>query len=81
MASVNRIRVFVVDDHPVVREGLKRLVEGEANLEFVGEAATGEEATEQVAQQRTDVVIVDIGLPGIDGAQTTRLIKQLNPHV
>ena len=81
MPSVMRIRIFVVDDHPVVREGLRRVLEADSNLELVGEASSGEEATEQVVLRRPDVAIVDISLPGIDGAQTTRLIKQLSPHV
>ena len=76
-----RIRVFVVDDHPVVREGLRHVLEAESTLEFVGEAASGEEASEQIAALRPDVAIIDIGLPGIDGAQTTRLVKQLSPHL
>jgi two-component system response regulator NreC len=79
--SLTRIRIFVVDDHPVVREGLRRVLEADTNLELVGEASSGEEATEQIVVRRPDVAIVDISLPGIDGAQTTRLIKQLSPHV
>jgi DNA-binding NarL/FixJ family response regulator len=79
-ALVN-IRVFVVDDHPIVREGLRRLFENGRGLEFVGEAGSGEEATEQIATARPDVVILDVALPGIDGAQTTRLLRQLSPKV
>jgi len=79
-ALVN-IRVFVVDDHPIVRKGLRRLVEKGRGLEFVGEASSGEEATEQVPIARPDVVILDVALPGIDGAQTTRLLRQLSPNV
>jgi DNA-binding NarL/FixJ family response regulator len=81
VAIVPRIRVFVVDDHPIVRHGLRRLIEQEPRLELVGEAASGEEATEQAGRVRPDVVIVDISLPGIDGAQTTRLLRQLSPNV
>jgi DNA-binding NarL/FixJ family response regulator len=75
------LRIFVVDDHAVVREGLKRLVEHQASLEFVGEAADGREATELIVDARPDIAVVDVSMPGLDGAQTTRLLKRLCPHV
>jgi DNA-binding NarL/FixJ family response regulator len=79
--AMTRLRIFVVDDHAVVREGLKRLVEQQASLEFVGEASDGREATELIVDARPDIAVVDVSMPGLDGAQTTRMLKKLCPHV
>lgn len=76
-----RWRVFVVDDHAVVREGLKRLIEHQAGLELVGEASDGREATELIVGARPDIAVVDVTMPGLDGAQTTRMLKKLCPNV
>jgi two-component system response regulator NreC len=78
---MTRLRIFVVDDHAVVREGLKRLIEQQSSLELVGEAADGREATELIVDARPDIAVVDISMPGLDGAQTTRMLKKLCPHV
>lgn len=85
------IRVLLVDDHPVVRTGLRALLEGFGDVEVVGEAADGAEALEMVsaAQQQTgpnleriDVVVMDIEMPGLDGITTTqRLQAQHGPPV
>ena len=69
-----RIRVVLVDDHAVVRSGLMLAFEDEPDLEVVGQAADGWLALEVVRQLRPDVVLMDIGLPTIDGIETTRLI-------
>src|SRR5262245_421810 len=74
------ITVFIVDDHPVIREGLKRLFERQPNIEVVGEASDGQQATELVARYSPDIVVLDISMPGIDGVQTTRLIRNLSPE-
>lgn len=85
------IRVLLVDDHPVVRTGLRAVLEGFGDVEVVGEAANGAEALEMVsaAQQQTgpnleriDVVVMDIEMPGLDGITTTqRLQAQHGPPV
>jgi DNA-binding NarL/FixJ family response regulator len=79
--AMSRLRIFIVDDHAVVREGLKRLIEHQSSLEFVGEAADGREASELIVDARPDVAIVDVSMPGLDGGQTTRLLKKLYPHL
>lgn len=57
-------RVLIADDHPVVREGVRRILQGAAEVEVVGEAARGDEALEAVRKLKPDVLILDIGMPG-----------------
>ena len=75
------IKMLLVDDHAVVRSGLRMLLENEADVEIVGEAATGSEAVALVAQLKPDMVIMDIGLPDISGIEATLQIKQASPQV
>jgi len=70
------IRVLVVDDHQVVREGLRRMLELEKGIQVVGEARSGEEAITKAASLSPDVIIMDLKMPGMDGITTTREIKQ-----
>ena len=72
-------RLLLVDDHAVVRSGLRMLLEGEPDMEIVGEAGTGAEALKAVEELRPDVVLMDIGLPDQSGIDATRAIKRLNP--
>ena len=72
-------RLLLVDDHAVVRSGLRMLLEGEADMEIVGEAGTGAEALAAVEELRPDVVLMDIGLPDQSGIDATRAIKRLIP--
>lgn len=64
MASDERISVVVADDHPVVRSGLRALLEGEENLEVLGEAADAEEALRKVRSLKPDVLVLDLAMPG-----------------
>lgn len=74
------IRVLVVDDHPIVRAGVSSLFDGEAAVDVVGEADTGEAAVALAAQLRPDVVLCDLRLgDGIDGIETTRRLRELEP--
>jgi len=68
------IRVVLVDDHAVVREGLARLVDGTGDMEVVGTAADGGEAMEVVRGCRPDVVLMDLQMPGTDGVAATRAV-------
>jgi len=76
-----RIRLLLVDDHEVVRRGLRMLLENEVDLNIVGEASTGEEAMKMVETLKPDVVIMDITLPDISGIDATRRIKNAYPGV
>jgi DNA-binding NarL/FixJ family response regulator len=75
------IRVFLADDHAVVREGLKALITGQPGMAVVGEAADGLAACEQVPRLRPDVVVMDVSMPGLAGAQATERLRQECPAV
>lgn len=75
------LRVVIVDDHPVFRDGLRAVLAYTTRLELVGEATTGEEAVRIAADERPDVVVMDLHLPGIDGVEATRQILSDNPDV
>jgi len=76
-----RVKVLVVDDHAVVREGIKMVLGSDPELEVVGEASSGEEAIEKVRELEPSVVVMDIGMPGLSGFEATRRIKQSHPDV
>lgn len=79
--SGERIRVLLVDDHPMVREGMKRLLEGEGGFEVVGEVDSVEEGLEELERGKVEIVVMDIQLPGVDGVEGTRLMKARHPEV
>ncbi len=70
------IRVLLVDDHFVVRQGLRGMLAGTADVEVVGEASSGKEAIKQVALLHPDVVLLDIRMPGLDGLKLIHYLKQ-----
>ncbi len=82
-AAGNRrtIRVVIADDHPVVREGLAAMLEREPDLEVVGEARDGQEAIDQVAALRPDVVLMDLQMPRVDGVEAIRQIRERHSGV
>ena len=75
------IRLLVVDDHPVVRAGIVRLLAGEPDLEVVGEAADGAQACDLAAALRPDVVLMDLRMPVMDGTTATERILAATPTV
>lgn len=74
-----KIRLLLVDDHAVVRTGLRMLLEGESDMEIVGEAENASEALNKISLLKPEVVLMDIGLPDMSGIDATRSIKQLAP--
>lgn len=74
------IRVLIVDDHAFIRLGLKAVLQSESDIEIVGEAENGREALEKALALRPDVVLVDIMMPGGDGIEAARAIKQRRPN-
>lgn len=75
------IRVLVVDDHLVVRRGLRSMLADAENVEVVGGASNASEAIERVGSLQPDVVLLDIKMPGMDGLRLIRLLKQEHPQV
>lgn len=75
------IRVAIVDDHAVVRGGLKQLLSSEDDIEVVGTAGGGDEAYELVRSAAPDVVLMDLSMPGVDGIEATRRIVRDSPDV
>jgi DNA-binding NarL/FixJ family response regulator len=73
------ITVVIVDDHPVVRRGLRALIDSFADFEVVGEASEGDSAVREVLLQRPDVVVMDVMMPGVDGVEATRRIVKAVP--
>ena len=69
------IRLFLVDDHPLVREGLKRILSSMIGVIIVGEAASGEEAVTRVRDLQPDIVLMDLSLPKMSGIEATRVIR------
>jgi len=76
-----KIRVLIVGDYPVVREGLRTMLSSERTIEIVGEASNGVEALAMVAEKEPNVVLMDIGMPRMDGIEATRQINDKYPSV
>ena len=70
------IRLLVVDDHPLLREGIAAVLEAHADIELVGEAANGEQAVALFAELRPDVTLMDLQMPGLNGTEAIRVIRE-----
>ncbi len=77
----DRIRILLVDDHRILRQGIRRLLDLDEGLEVIGEAESGHEALALARQSSPDIVLMDIRIPGMDGIVTTRLLKQESPNI
>lgn len=73
--------LFIVDDHPVFRAGLKTILMSECDFNIIGEAQSGEEAIEKLKTISPDIIVMDINMPGKDGIETTREIKKENQNI
>ncbi|MFH1058808.1 MAG: response regulator transcription factor [Pseudomonadota bacterium] len=76
---MNKIRVLIADDHAVVRSGLRQLMGDQPDFEVIGEAADGREALEKAKTLKPDVIVLDIGMPGVSGLEAAAMIKESTP--
>jgi NarL family two-component system response regulator LiaR len=74
-----KTRILIADDHAMLREGMRNLLEEEKDFELVGEAADGEEAVRLAGELKPDIVIMDIVMPKLSGLEATKQIKQVSP--
>jgi two-component system response regulator NreC len=74
------MRILIADDHAIVREGLRQLLNSQPDMEVAGDAQDGREALEKAKSLRPDVTILDIAMPGLSGLEAVRLIKEAVPH-
>ncbi|MBK9710631.1 MAG: response regulator transcription factor [Kouleothrix sp.] len=78
---MEKIRVLIVDDHPLFRDGLRALLSSVADTEVVGEATGGDEAIGLAGSLQPDIILMDINMPGVNGIEATRRIVQASPHI
>jgi NarL family two-component system response regulator LiaR len=78
---MGKIKILIADDHAVVREGTRQILEKESDLDVVAEAADGEEAVRLAGSSKPDVAIIDIAMPKVDGIEATRQLKTLYPDI
>jgi two-component system, NarL family, response regulator NreC len=75
------IRILIADDHEVVRDGVRALLEKQTDMEVIGEASDGREAAQMAEDLRPDVVVMDVGMPNLNGIDATRRILSAHPHI
>jgi DNA-binding NarL/FixJ family response regulator len=75
------IRILLVDDHPIVRQGLKTLLEGHSDWEVIGEASDGAEAVEKARNLNPDVMVLDVTMPRMNGLEACRLLRRQTPEL
>ena len=78
---MSTIKILIADDHAVVRDGTRQILEQQSDLEVIAEAADGAEAVKLAGSTKPDVAIIDISMPGMDGIEATRQIKKLYPQI
>ena len=72
------INILIVDDHLIVREGIKRIINDTPDIKIVAEASSGQEAMDLIYENKYDIILLDISMPGLNGLQTLKLIKKYN---
>ncbi|MFC1999099.1 response regulator [Chloroflexota bacterium] len=78
---MSRIKVLLAEDHMITRQGIRRLLEGEGDIDIVGEADDGDQAVKLALEKKPDVIIMDIAMPILNGVEATRRIKSVCPTV
>jgi DNA-binding NarL/FixJ family response regulator len=75
------LRVLIADDHPIVRKGIRQILEETRNVQSIDEAETGEEVLDKATKNRYDIVLLDISMPGMNGIETLEQLKKLKPSL
>ena len=78
---MGNIKVLLADDHTIVRKGLCALLDGEADIEVIGEAEDGREAVKLAGELHPDIVVMDIAMPGLNGLEATKQLRKLYPEM
>lgn len=81
LTPMSKLRILIADDHQLIRDGLRGLINAEPDMEVVGDAADGQDAWRQAKALRPDVVVMDVSMPGAGGAQATERIRRECPEV
>jgi DNA-binding NarL/FixJ family response regulator len=81
VTSTVTVRILLVDDHPIVRQGLKTILEGHSGWEVIGEASNGAEAVEKAGRLQPDVIVLDVTMPTMNGLEACRLLRKMVPQL
>jgi DNA-binding NarL/FixJ family response regulator len=79
--STNQIKIILVDDHELLRDGLRNIIEQNSNMQIVGEASDGREAIKICSNLIPDIVVMDVAMPGLNGVEATRQIHKTHPKI
>jgi DNA-binding NarL/FixJ family response regulator len=77
---MNKLRIFLADDHAMIREGLKMLINSQSDMEVIGETGSGKAAAQKVIELQPDVAVLDISMPELNGLQATEAVKKTLPR-
>ncbi len=78
---MKRLRIILVDDHPLFRQGVRHALDGIQDIQIIGEASDGQMAIQMCDTLAPDVILCDINLPGLNGLEATRVVRRRNPHI
>lgn len=81
MTYLNEIKILLVDDHKLLRAGLRTIIEQRANMQIIGEASDGREAIKLCSKLLPDVIVLDVAMPGLNGIQAAQQIHKINPEI
>lgn len=81
MTDTNIIKIILVDDHKLLRDGLKNIIEKKSNMHIIGEASDGREAIKICSKLLPNVLVIDVAMPGLNGIEAARQIHKVNPNI
>lgn len=81
MNKLNKVKILLVDDHKLLRDGLRNIIEQKSNMVIVGEASDGREAIKKAAEKKPDVIVMDVAMPGLNGIEAAKQIHKINSQI